>query len=918
CGPTDQRSFDAPIIGLATNSTALCDAGSFETEILDAEPPTVVIATTLDDPTATQPIPLTFTFSEVVSGFSADDIVVTGGTLGAVSTADSTTFAADLTPDSSGEITVDIGAGVATDLAGNPNEAAETFSITFDNDGPAGYTVAFDQPAVNAANETAVSFTVSDAEAGASFVYTITSDGGAGEVTGTGTIGGAAPRLPGDTDDFTRGNKGGGFALAPLAMTTSEQVTGIDVSGLQDGTLTLSVTLTDPLGNEGDQATDTIEKDTVAPTVTIATTTPEPTVESPFLITLTFSEAVTGFTEDDIDVTNGTLSDFDDSAAPVYTASVTPDDFGEVTVAVNEGVATDDAGNGNAATEPLVRTFVQRFNLALSTEYVFTGPGTGTLTALVTNTGSELATRVRVKITKTFDVATGPKQLVVGAIAPGETGMAVFDFGSAGESAEVRLKAEDLVVRDDEENFDDNRTIVFLVPDDGGADVTPPEITGALSGQVFAGTVEENRINDTGVASVVLDPGATNLTLVVDPFAAGATVVSYTATPIDPMQDATGTIRATDVEGNTDTRPVSIPRTPPPPPTETLVVRLTPDDAPIFIGNGGGSFTFTGEVTNPTDGRLTQDVWLVLISPSGAEEVQFGPFSVRLGAGGMTAERFTVTVDREAEAGVYAYEGRVGDFPGEVTDTDRFTFEKLGDGSREAEPLALGRMAHAIASDAPTSTAAVVLPVLTTSAGLVWGITDDAEWAALGEAEASRNTRDADSEPEAMDRAAADADAVTDDTSADDSVAKDTEDAVADETTADLKPSAADASREGARETEQTDESAATTTEAPPVEAAPVETTSVALPDDLALNSVYPNPFTHRATVEVALPEPTDLSVTVYDLTSRLVATLAQGTLEAGYHTLELHGAALSSGVYLVRLATADGTTQTRRITLVR
>ncbi|MEL7362439.1 MAG: right-handed parallel beta-helix repeat-containing protein, partial [Bacteroidota bacterium] len=54
CGPTDQRGFDAPIIGLAINSTALCDAGSLETEILDAEPPTVVIATTLDDPTATQ------------------------------------------------------------------------------------------------------------------------------------------------------------------------------------------------------------------------------------------------------------------------------------------------------------------------------------------------------------------------------------------------------------------------------------------------------------------------------------------------------------------------------------------------------------------------------------------------------------------------------------------------------------------------------------------------------------------------------------------------------------------------------------------------------------------------------------------------------------------------------------------------
>ncbi|MEM6782252.1 MAG: Ig-like domain-containing protein [Bacteroidota bacterium] len=1112
CGPTDQRGFDAPIIGLASNSTALCDAGSFETEILDAEPPTVVIASTLDDPTASQPIPLTFTFSEVVSGFSADDIDVSGGTLGALTTTDSTTFAADLTPDGVGTLTVDIDADVATDLAGNPNEAAEPFSITFDNDGPTDYTAAFDQTAVSATNETAITFTIRDAEEGASFVYTISSDGGAGEITGSGIIGGAAPRLPGGVNDVSqlRGNKGGGFELTFVSTLTSEQVTDIDVSSLPDGTLTLSVTLTDALGNEGDAATDAVLKDTVAPTVVVSTTapnptsvepipvtfafseevtsfeasdvtvtggtltdlagagdsytayvdpdgsgeitvtvaagvaadtagnpsaasntlgvtfdgdapavvvsttapdptstepipvtftfseemtgfdasdvtvtggtlgalttednasftgeidpdgsgevtvtvaadvatdaagngnaasnpltitfdgevpvltistpTPEPTVQSPFPVTFTFSEDVTGFDATDVDVTNGTLSDLA-GAGDTYTALVTPTDFGVVTVSVDAGVATDGAGNGNTA-DTLTRTYDERFDLALSTEFAFTGPGTGTLTAIVTNTGSVPATRVRVKITKTFDVATGPKQLVIGTLAPGEQGTAVFDFGSAGTNAEVRLKAEDLVVRDDEENFDDNRAIVFLIPGDGGADTVAPEITGALSGQLFAGTAEENRIDDTGVATLVLDPGAVNLTLAVDPFAAGTTVVSYTATPIDPAQDASGTIRATDLEGNPATFFVSIPA-PPPPGEETLVVRLTPDDAPIFIGNGGGSFTFTGEVTNPTDGRLTQDVWLVLISPSGLEEVQFGPFRVRLGAGGMTAERFTVTVDREAEAGVYAYEGRVGDFPGAVTDTDRFTFEKLGNGSREAEPLALGRMTNAMASDAPTN-AAVVLPVLTTTAGLVWGITDDAEWAALGEAEASEKARTADGKPESADPAEAKGDAVTDNASEDTSDVDASDEAATDATDANegasnAKPDAGDASPEHASDEPQVAETDAA--EDTPVGAAPVEATSVALPDVLALGSVYPNPFTHRATVEVALPEPTDLSVTVYDLTGRLVATLARGTLDAGYHALDLDGAALGSGVYLVRLATADGTTQTRRVTLVR
>ncbi|MEM8556742.1 MAG: Ig-like domain-containing protein [Bacteroidota bacterium] len=1054
CGPTDQRGFDAPIIGLASNSTALCDAGSFETEILDAEPPTVVIATTLDDPTATQPIPLTFTFSEVVSGFAADDIDVTGGTLGDVTTADSTTFAADLMPDGAGTLTVDIDAGVASDLAGNPNEAADTFSITFDNEGPAGYTVAFDQSAVNAPNETAVSFTISDAELGATFAYTITSDGGAGEVTGSGTVGGAAPRLRGSGDILSeqRGNKGGGFLLALPSTLTGEQVTGIDVSELPDGTLTLTVTLTDPLGNEGNEATNTVIKDTVAPTVVVATTAsdptstkpipvtftfsepmtgfeaadvtvtggtlgtlttsdnttftgavdpdgsgeisvavpvdvatdaasngnaasntftiefdgdapvltittiaPEPTVQSPFSVTFTFSEAVSGFDASDVDVTNATLSAFA-GVGDTYTALVTPTDFGVVTVTVEAGAATDTAGNGNTA-DTLTRTFEERFDIALATEFVFTGPGTGTLTAIVTNTGSVPATRVRVKITKTFDVATGPKQIVIGAIAPGETGTAVFDFGSAGADAEVRLKVDDLVVRRGEPDRTNNDAVVFLVPSDGGADTVAPEITGALSGQLFAGTVEENRIDDTGVASVALDPGAVNLTLTVDPFTAGATVVSYTATPIDPMQDASGTIRATDVAGNPATRAISIPRTPPPPPTETLVVRLTPDNAPIFIGIGGGSFTFTGEVTNPTSGRLAQDVWLVLISPSGAEEVQFGPFRVRLDAGGMTAEMFTVTVDREAEAGVYTYEGRVGDFPGVVTDTDTFTFEKLGASTREGDPLtaALGSSRGAANRTSGGSSARAVLPVLSTAAGLLWDITDDAEWAALldddvASAHEPGTASDdlADGRSDADDQAAphepaedgafdakdqqgeaAPADGErnsgTPEPASDEQTASQTADrdraerTQPDEDTLDTVGGTAD-DTQATRDANKQGDQPATAKDGALASAngAPVAR-SQALPTDYALAAPYPNPLTqaHTATIRLALPEASDVEIAVYDLRGRIVTTLASGAYEAGHHDFALDARTLASGTYVVRVI-AEGYAATEKVTVLR
>ena len=62
----------------------------------------------------------------------------------------------------------------------------------------------------------------------------------------------------------------------------------------------------------------------------------------------TFSEPVSGFTVQDISVANGIASNFAGSGA-VYTFAVTPEDIGEVTVAIGAGAAEDADGNGNMA-----------------------------------------------------------------------------------------------------------------------------------------------------------------------------------------------------------------------------------------------------------------------------------------------------------------------------------------------------------------------------------------------------------------------------------------------------------------------------------------------------------------------------------------------------------------------------------------
>ena len=66
-------------------------------------------------------------FSEVVTNFTAGCLTVVNGTISNVTTNEaSKIFTVAITPVADGEITVDVNAGVVWDLAGNPNEAAET------------------------------------------------------------------------------------------------------------------------------------------------------------------------------------------------------------------------------------------------------------------------------------------------------------------------------------------------------------------------------------------------------------------------------------------------------------------------------------------------------------------------------------------------------------------------------------------------------------------------------------------------------------------------------------------------------------------------------------------------------------------------------------------------------------------------
>ncbi len=83
-----------------------------------------------------------------------------------------------------------------------------------------------------------------------------------------------------------------------------------------------------------------------------------------------------------------------------------------------------------------------------------------------------------------------------------------------------------------------------------GTDLNPPICEVTILGNFANGSATDNGTDDTGIFFVVLDAGSDNLNLAVAPFTPGDPVVTYTVNLIDPNQNGSGTVLATDGSGN--------------------------------------------------------------------------------------------------------------------------------------------------------------------------------------------------------------------------------------------------------------------------------------------------------------------------------------------------------------------------------
>ncbi|MCX6162959.1 MAG: T9SS type A sorting domain-containing protein, partial [Ignavibacteriae bacterium] len=94
----------------------------------------------------------------------------------------------------------------------------------------------------------------------------------------------------------------------------------------------------------------------------------------------------------------------------------------------------------------------------------------------------------------------------------------------------------------------------------------------------------------------------------------------------------------------------------------------------------------------------------------------------------------------------------------------------------------------------------------------------------------------------------------------------------------------------------------------------PISTT---VPTDYSVSQNYPNPFNPSTKINFALPKSGLVTLKIYDVLGREVATLINEIKNAGSYSVDFNASALSSGMYFYRLE-SNGFKDTKKMMLVR
>jgi len=94
-------------------------------------------------------------------------------------------------------------------------------------------------------------------------------------------------------------------------------------------------------------------------------------------------------------------------------------------------------------------------------------------------------------------------------------------------------------------------------------------------------------------------------------------------------------------------------------------------------------------------------------------------------------------------------------------------------------------------------------------------------------------------------------------------------------------------------------------------------TDSAELPSSISILSNYPNPFSDQTQITFNLERTEHVSLAVYDLAGRQIASLLDRTLLPGEHQVSYGASGLPAGIYIARLQTKTGALS-RKLVVVR
>lgn len=89
------------------------------------------------------------------------------------------------------------------------------------------------------------------------------------------------------------------------------------------------------------------------------------------------------------------------------------------------------------------------------------------------------------------------------------------------------------------------------------------------------------------------------------------------------------------------------------------------------------------------------------------------------------------------------------------------------------------------------------------------------------------------------------------------------------------------------------------------------------LPSGFSLDQNYPNPFNPATTISYRLGQSQFVDISIYNMNGKLVKTLVTEIQSRGSHSVTWHAAGVSTGLYLYRIKTPNGT-ETRKCMFIR